>query len=377
MCYDEGTLQAYMDGEFEGDVQTLVHHLSTCPSCRQSYDRLKFQELRIAGLLDGAFSDSRTDDVSTLQQSSHQALPPSDPPITLIRRLQHMHKSTKKWVAAAACVGIAASVFTFQPAMAESFLKLFRVNQIESVAISNKDLQDLETIFNKGSGKFDLKDLITVDVKTNGSSVSLEHPTAEELTAKLPGIHGFGGDVFKISSAQMEPARNVTMVLDVPKINEVLTGLGETLQLPEALNKKPVVLHFKETYSMNLIDEQKDRSNYAYLTHSTFPEIEISDEVDQDAFLKSLYAMNLLPENLKKQFLSLDHPSSSIPVPYNTEYETKETAQVDGINVIIINEKKGDSRTLYFSINDTLCVLNTNVPQEQAFSLIKELKSSW
>ncbi|MEW9081734.1 anti-sigma factor [Caldanaerobacter subterraneus] len=43
MCYDEGTLQAYLDGELnELTSKNIEEHVKTCSTCRQKLEELKF-----------------------------------------------------------------------------------------------------------------------------------------------------------------------------------------------------------------------------------------------------------------------------------------------------------------------------------------------
>ncbi|MHB8172358.1 MAG: anti-sigma factor family protein [Thermincolia bacterium] len=124
MCYDEGVLLAYLDGEVESNEGKVIKgHLATCPKCRQTLAELDqnraFTNNRLA-LYIRAVSRERTAGQKTGKGVSK------------------IISNHKKLVAAVAVAGLALS-FSFEPvkAAAQDFMTIFRVEKVETVTIKD------------------------------------------------------------------------------------------------------------------------------------------------------------------------------------------------------------------------------------------------
>lgn len=385
MCYEDGILQAWIDGELDGidgfddaAVAALEAHVQSCIPCRTRVETLRSWDEDIASLMASGFAAGiNTNFKSNFNDNfNDQTVPDSDrvDSSNTIRRFPTMIRKHQRFVAAAAAVVIAAGVLTFQPAMADQFLKLFRQSDIQTVSITQEDLNALDEFFSKGEGTFEFNDMAKVESSLEDTDITtLEKGTSMEVLAKYPEIIlpvTKEGEEFRyISQVQKQ---TVTFTFDTEKVNKVLETLGESAKLPESVNGKPITFRFGDAYNYSVrpADALADDSSKGYtVSYSRFPQIEIPEEVDDQALFGVLNALELIPNNLKQQLASLDL-KSTIPVPYSPEYQTMEEVTLSFGKGIIIKDKAGNYADLFFKKGDLLFSINgstdTNVLIEAA-----------
>ena len=131
-------------------------------------------------------------------------------------------KNYKKLVAAAAMAAILFTAFSF-PAVrgvASEFLTVFRVESVQTINISQADIQALEKAFHDGDGKVDIDNFGKVEVTGKQTKVPVTMTEAAEsvdFEFKLPppGMHG-EPELHKITG------HTVNLTLDVNNINAML-----------------------------------------------------------------------------------------------------------------------------------------------------------
>lgn len=134
MCYDEGTLLAYLDGEVATvEASELKRHLATCAKCRQTLAALENDRAFVNGRL------ARYARAVVQQQIAGRKTG---------RGVLNMLDKYKYWAAAAVVAGLAVSL-SFGPvrAVAQEFLTIFRVEKVETVAIDPQKLDQVQRIF--------------------------------------------------------------------------------------------------------------------------------------------------------------------------------------------------------------------------------------
>ncbi|MCY6369455.1 anti-sigma factor family protein [Clostridium ganghwense] len=371
MCYELEELQKIIDNTYEGDVNEVLSHIKDCPDCREKFQRLKQQDKLIESVLqsDMVIPPPRPINVCTVDFKEKNK-----------RRIFNMSKKAKKWSAVAAGLVLCGGLVFSEPVRtkADELLKIFRMQEITSISISKQDISEINKIFNDGSGSKDIGNIVKVDVSSGGKNSSIKAPKEEaDIKEKLSidkVIKEPKGFVYeRVSKA---PKTDVTIKLDIDKTNDLLNYLGEKTKLPESLDKKPFTIYFNElvSYSFTQKTENKDEERkYIDVVKMNTPTVEIPKDVDEKQLIKSLFSINLLPQNLKEQFMKIDDLTSTIPVPYEAEYQTKEDITVNGQKAILIKEKNSNYLHVYFQDKENLYAINGNCTVDEILSFIEEM----
>lgn len=367
MCYSIEELQQIIDNEYKGNMKEAIKHIENCPVCKVEFERLQESETLIKDVL-----------------GMNMNLPPR-PIINSkiienernIRRIFKMNKLAKRCSAAAAAVVICAGMFSIEPirAKAQDFLKMFRVQEVKGIAISQEDIYKMDQLIKKGEGKQEIGNFISVDVKSQGQEEIIKQPTFETLKEKsknskiIKAPEGYKYD----EGASIFPSGNITLKLDVKKANDLLNYLGEDVKLPNSLDEKPIIINTNETvaYSMNQGDK------YISVGKTDVPTLQIPKDIDEKEVVSALLSMNLLPDNLKKQLSSIEDLTSTLPVPYSPEHQTKKDIKINGTDAILIQDKdsKHNNVTICFKENDALYIVNSyNVNADEIVSLVEGMK---
>ncbi|SHJ92458.1 anti-sigma factor [Tepidibacter formicigenes] len=376
MCYDIEILQKIIDNAYEGDINEVLSHIKTCPSCKNAFEKLKHEDNFIENVLNEGIKipPRRPINIYTVDFKEKQ---------NNKRRIFNMSKKARRWSAIAAGIVICGGLLFAEPvrAKAEELLKMFRMQEITTVSISESDISEIDKLFREGNGYKDIPNIGSIDVSSQGKEIRIENPKgADEIKEKMnidrivKVPKGFVYDY-----ASKEPKADVTIKLDIDKTNDLLKYLGEEISLPKLLDKKPFIIHFNDIVSYEIVKETKNEDEirkYINVTQMDAPTVEIPKDVDEKKLIKTLFSMKFLPENLKKQFMSIDNLTSTLPVPYSTEYQTKEDITVNGQNAILIKDK--DSKypylSIYFKDKDKVYVVNSNCSVEEILPLIEEMK---
>lgn len=370
MCYDEGTLQAYIDGALdqdwsETDLKQLKAHLNECIPCRNLYNHLKQSDMMFESLL--------SDGMQLPSNNSFQVESPNNN-----RRFSTMIKQQQKHIAAAAAVAIAVGVFAFQPTMADQFLKLFRQEQVQSVSITKDDLNQLENFFSQKEGKFEFKDLMNVESTLEDSDFTrIDKGTFADIKEKFPEV-----ELFPLAEKQEYvdidhiQKQTLTFTLNSEKCNALLENLGEKSRLPESINQKPITFRFGDTYSYRIVQEGAKGDDYKSsisVNYTRFPQVEIPKDVDENELLNTLNTLNFIPYNLKSQLTSLDM-KSTFAIPYSEEQQTSEDLQINGSKAVLIRDKSDDYYSLYFKKGDNLFVVSGNGDYSKIIQQVEAFK---
>lgn len=372
MCYKLEELQQIMDGTYEGDINEALLHIKDCSECREKFHRLKQQDKLIESVL-----------------QKNMVVPPRRP-INICtvdfkkknkRRIFNMNKKARKWSAVAAGVVLCGGLLLVEPVRtkAEELLKIFRMQKITSISISQQDTAEIDKIFSEGTGSMNIEDIINIDVNSEEEAVSIENPKVEsDIKEKLSIEKVFKApEGFNYEYVAKQPKTDVTLKLDVAKANDLLYYLGERTQLPESLDQKPFTIHFDETVAYNFLKESKtegEERKYINVAQMNTPTVEMPKDVDEKQLIKSLFSMSILPQNLKEQFMQINDLTSTIPVPYSEDYQTKEDITVNGNKAILIKNKNTDYSSVYFQDKENLYVITGNCTGDEIVSFIEEMK---
>lgn len=375
MCYEIDVLQEIIDNEYEEDVQEVLAHIKTCPTCSENYRKLKLKE----EVLEEALQIG-------------MVIPPRHPigkySINSIkndekRGLFRMNTVKRRWAAAAAGIIICSGLFFFEPvrAKAQDLLKMFRVQELTGISISQSDINEIERLFDDGKGAMDIQNFGRIEIASNEDNYQFEKLKGpDDIRQVMPSARLImDTDNFIYDYASIDPNTAVTLTLDAYKINDFLEYLGETKKLSLDLHQKPFTIHTKDVLNYTLRDKNQspgEKSKYISITQMDAPTLEIPRDVNQRDLTDTLFSLSFLPENLQNQLMGISD-LTTLPIPYSTDHEIKRNKVVRGQKAILIEPIKSKYRfiRLYFKEQDTLYIVNaSNCSSQEVISLIEEME---
>ncbi|QZY55177.1 anti-sigma factor family protein [Crassaminicella profunda] len=367
MCYEIEVFQQIIDNTYEGRIDEVFSHIETCPHCKETFERLKKQEELVGNVLNKGLMIPQRRPIHVVNKNQ--------------RRIFKMNQLAKKWTAVAAVALICTSLLFVDPirAKAQDLLKIFRIQEMKTVSISESDIREIDEIFRKGSGSKEIENFIKVDVSSGGKEINIENPNIEAIKENMSSAKVINlKDGFEYDYASIYPKQEITMKLNIDKANEFLNYLGEETQLPNTLDNKPFSILSENvlSYSIKSKNESKDKGRKSiWVTQMKAPTIEIPSDVDEQQLIKSLFSMNFLPNNIKEQFLDMNNIPSTIPIVYNPDKQTKEEVNIRGEKGILIKNKDSrDYYNLYFKQGDTIYSIGSNYDIDEVLSMVEEMK---
>ncbi|MGB9678941.1 MAG: DUF2275 domain-containing protein [Thermoanaerobacteraceae bacterium] len=358
MCYDEGTLQAYLDNELDEITAIKVEeHLKTCNTCREKLEQLKsINEFT-----------SKTLNKSNIDLNEAWA--------TLNEKLNKnnnkggmfaMFTKYKKSIAAALIVAfIGASAFFPPLKNAEAkILNLLRLNKMQIVTITPEDITQIQNEFYKRDMKnIDLKEYGDIKVSENQKGYSIPPNEIDKLKSdvnyqfKLPTDKNY-----EIKNIYVEKVNSLEFILNVNKTNELIKAFGGTHLLPSELDKKPVVLEIGKGISISM--EEKNSVNgkkvYVNLSLAPIPTVTVPEGVDVDKVIDALTNLPFLPENLKKQIANANWKETMpLPLPMMTsDFNIKEVDIRGNKGILMTNKGFADYVHLLWAEDGIIYELN-------------------
>jgi hypothetical protein len=200
-------------------------------------------------------------------------------------------------------VATAAGVIPGSQAQAAGFLSLFRTDQTETATINPGDFRQIADAM---QGKLKL-----VDIVNFGQLHFLSWPARKRLSpADVPGLKDFPAktppqSVPGYSAPKLERVSptKIRFALRVRHINKLLTGLGGTSMLPQALEGKSFLFtapaQLRATYS------SKDKGPII-ITQTLEPDLQVPDGVNLADVRDALMSVPGFPEGLKTQLAGVD-----------------------------------------------------------------------
>ncbi|MBF8982757.1 hypothetical protein IZY60_04300 [Lutibacter sp. B2] len=370
MCYKIEILQQVIDHTYTGDVDEVMSHINTCSICRDAFEKLKNQEMLVENALKAGIVIPTRSPIHSINNTNKG-------------RNFKMNKLARRWTAAAAVVAIGTGLLFVDPviAKAQDLLKIFRMNEMTTVSISESDIREIDEVFRKGNGSKEIENFVKIDVSSQGKEINIAGlESGNEIKEKMPSAKVIKvKDDFKYGYASIYPKQDITLKLDVNKANAFLNYLGEDTKIPQALNNKPFTIHSEDVinYSIEKKSANKDEiRKYINVTQMKVPSIEMQSDIDEKELIKLLFSMDFLPNNLKKQFMSIDHITSTIPIPYNSDTQIKEEITIRGKKAIVVKEKDSeyDYLNLFFKEGDKLYSISSNCNIDEILPFIEEMK---
>ncbi|MBB6218359.1 hypothetical protein HNQ80_004523 [Anaerosolibacter carboniphilus] len=369
MCYKIEVLQQIIDNEYEGDVQEALAHIETCPACKENFMELKESEnvINKAFQMD-MFIPPRPNIGMQLKNNEK-------------RGIFQMGKIQRRFAAVAAGIILCGGVFFIEPirVTANDLLKMFRVQEFKGISINQSDLQEIERLFREGEGAKDIENFGKIDVSFKSQGYKFKYPIeTAEIKGKMPDakLPVNTGD-FVFENAAIEPQVNIELSLDVYKINDFLKYIGEDSEIPLILHEKPFVIHTKDVLSYAMTSSSGNGKKSINIAQMEAPVLEIPGDIDEEELVDSLFSMNFLPKNIKNQLMAISDITSTLPVPYHGDRETKRDITVLGEKAILIESTKSTINylRLIFKKENKLYFINANnCSVDEVLSIVESME---
>lgn len=363
MCYDEGMIQAYIDGELSPEeMEEICGHLKTCERCRTKYeemreidifvkDRMHVEEVSIPASKDMAWEKFR----QRLGKKYSEK-----------RGAFYMINKYKKAVAVVAAALLISSAIWVAPVRnaAADFLNIFRVSGIKPITFTEEDFNRIQQQFNeKGIRNIDLKQYGKIKVEGGGGegrSVSEEDGFkdsdvdsikrdlgVEFITPKVP-------EGFKLTSVEVERAGRIEITPNVANLNKLISTFGGTELFPKALGDKTFVITTKNivhmNYSKGAVDGANSGFQYINVTQMATPDIEVPDGVDLASVRNAVISIPFIPENIKQQLADIKDWKNTLPLPVGDESSIKEVTVNGNSGVLTTNRNSNKAGDIYSAL---------------------------
>lgn len=367
MCYDEGTFQELIDGEYEGDGRAVFEHMKTCETCRRTYQALLEQETLVRdalseGMNEGAYAaEIKESKVTELKRKRRT-------------NMKKIHWGYKTAVAAALC-GV--MVFTAPgAALADQLLKVFRTDNVQAVAITADDLSEVERLFSNGSGSCSIDNIGKFEAVSAGEQKSFEKMTdLSELKALMPEARTVPlAGAMKYTYGHYVPRTEVRFTLDVKRVNEMLRYMGKDTFFPESLDQKTFSIASDRVIGYSIDMDGQDKKILNVLT-SGMPEVMMPDGVSHSDVLKVLEDTGLMPRGLSQKLAGLGGLESTVPIPYLDSQQTKRDVEINGQKAVVIENRNGQYFEIFVKDGDFLHVFTGNgMTADEAVQVIGTLE---
>ena len=391
MHLTEKEIRAYIDQELDpGQFDLVQSHIESCPLCRESAALMGEKINRIKNQL-----ESLTKNASGEPLSEQEAL-------SLVNsRIQNSNQEDKNmwkkltsalprpaWIALAVLSLLVISM-AFAPvrAIANSFLSLFRVEQVRVVEFNLEDRpEDLGA-----SSQFEY--MMSNQVQVNEHGEPQEAADAAEASAlagfpvRLPS--GMDGE-YKVT-----PGGEITFNVDLEQVRTVLGDIGlSDIELPDSLDGAVISADIPTGVQASYGDcefeeledfdpdkghpaEIKETLNCTALIQMPNPVVEAPADLDIDKIGEAfLQVTGMSPEEAAEFSSTIDWATTLvIPVPrYGTEHEQ---VQVDGVIGTFIKHHEYNTGDMYLLIwikNDIVYALSGPGEKADALEIVNSLQ---
>lgn len=253
-----------------------------------------------------------------------------------------MNKQTKRWVTGASAAAVLAVSLSFPQvqAAANDFLSIFRMDKVEFVKVTQEDLQEIEQwIANGNVGEMELKGIgkIWIDENDQEKPEQRNHyynskEAAVKAGVKLPELPK---DV-TVDSVDINSPYTMYMEIDADRANKLLAQLQVEARFDEKLSGKRFSLKIPQ---MQHVWMTVGKENIGYSVVDA-PELSAPEGVDLAQLRETLLALPFIPDQVKKQMISIEDWQHTLPVPYMADGESKmKEVKVNGQNGMLITGK--------------------------------------
>lgn len=402
MCQDEGRLMAFLDGELPAEERAEVEtHLRECAECANALEGLR-ADRAVTSEAFAKLEPAAAPVVPLPAQAPERSSQPAAAIAFQPARARVRNRYDWRAVAALAAVLLLAS-FAFGPVRnaAASLLQVFRVQQVQTVTLTQADLESLQATLESGSGHVDLESFGEAWVEGVGKEpkqVTLEQAQAAvDFPVLLPANQPAKPDL------TLMQAQTIRFKLNVDAVNEALTYYGSDRTLPKSLDDKTFTVKIpaivlatygdgvSQTAPTGPVDPDDPSAGAAsgpfggagaiYVGQARSPELIVPDGVDVAELRDLLINLPFLPENLRTQLAAINDWQSTLIIP-NVD-GTAHNLTIDGTPVVVYSpnsaardaraqvEPLPDSTTVIWNDNGVVRAVGGSIDQAAAIALAK------
>ncbi len=382
MHYDEGRLLAYLDEEISAPERAEVAaHLTDCDECRG----------RLADVR--ADRDAAASALASLQPAAEVVALPARPSAP-VPEAPARRSAWSTYVAVAAAAALIVGAFAFAPvrSAAADLLRIFRVQNVQTVTLSQADLESIQTALKAGTGHIDLKSLgeVWIDgVRTPPKPVALAAAQAAvDFPVVLPADAG-GAPVITL-----QPAQSYRFKLHVPAINAALKAYGSDRTLPDSVDAKVFAVNLSPVvtarYGSDPVAYKKALAAGAtpgappvFVGEGRGPELVVPEGVDAAQLRDVLVNLPFLPQSVRDQLTAMKDWQSTLIIP-NID-GTARPVTIDGTAAILVSPKSAardlrgklgplpDSATIIWNQDGVVRAVGGPISEEKATGLAKSM----
>lgn len=380
VCYDTGTLQAYLEGEVTaGQKAEIEAHLASCRLCSGKYGKIKENQAFTNSMLAGYMQLLGRGNVDTgAAWDRFQG--------KFIHRQGSKRKNDYTWkgvltmlsryrAAATAAVIVLAMAISFSfgevRTAASELLTIFRVEKVKTINITPSDMAGIEKAMSEGAGQVDIENFgqVVFNGKQQTEKTTLEKAgEAVDFEIKLPaGLPGYSEP-----ELYLESGGTLDFTLDTININAFLQSVGSEKLLPDELNGKTFNVKIPSLITAEYRGANKDG---IIIGQGRSPELNapVSDVM---AVRDALLAVPFLPDNLRSQLASINDWQHTLIIP-NVEGSSQEV-MVGGTEGVFISppdghETGGDS-CLIWQKDGVVYGIGGSLTLEQAVDIANSMK---
>jgi len=340
VCFDEGILQAYLDGEFPEERQAEISsHLSVCERCRHELGEVRANNDFVAAQMSAFLDEGSRKHVTREEDFSVKS-----------RRFRKTISRYRKVAAAAAVAAVFLVAFSFPQvrSAAAEFLTVFRVEGVQTISINPEDLQNLEAALEEGMGKVDIDNFGRVEVDGKQETVKVSYEEAKETVdfgLKAPVFEGYGNP----ASWEVLKGYSVNLCLDVDNVNALLEALGSNSVLPESLDGSNFSLQVPTAAAA----KYTGGDSVLFLIQARSPSITAPSGADVAAIREALLDIPALPADIKRQLRAVRDWQNTFLVP-NVGGSSEEVI-VNGTQGVVIASQ--DSHSLLWQQDGVVYML--------------------
>lgn len=220
---------------------------------------------------------------------------------------------------------------------AKQFLSLFRVDQVEMVKLTQKDIKEIENwVRENQEGTLSLKGIGELEISGTEEPQYYEtHELAKEAGYLVPNV-----EQFEVEGVRVTPASTIIFTLNVEKANQLLTQLGSEYQFDALLDGHTFTI---TTYETIKTDYRKNEKRISYMQTKS-PEVQVPEGVSIEELRNTLLSLPFLPEHVKEQLAGIHSIESTLPVPIvETEGSKVTEVQVGNRKGAIVEREDGVS----------------------------------
>ena len=366
MCYDEGTLMSYLDGEGPAEQRAeITAHLAACPTCSAAAEQLAADREFAASALD-TLEPAAT--VVPLPLAATLAAPTPTARAagrSAARQPEPARSSAARTWRIAAGIAAAALIFgSFGLApvrhAAANLLQVFRVQKVQTVAISEADLANIESSLARGKGHVNLEAFGDVWIDGGGAKAKTVTASAAQSALDFP-VRLPKGQASE-PTLTLAAAQTYRFKLHVTAINEALQSYGSDRLLPEGLDGKefsvkvPAIL-IAEYPAPAEVTNLPHNPHQVYVGQARSPELVVPDGVDSAQLRDVLVNLPFLPQSVRDQLASVNDWQSTLLIP-NID-GTAHDVIINGSPAVVISPKSAarDARAKLGPLPDSTAVI--------------------